>query len=601
MRVSMATLVYILTFAPLWSEPASAAPAAAPAAPATAKVCDDYVPTGAAQTLVRGARSQVILLWPPGGCRNLLTEFKNERTKAAFASSASVLLTDDKDPDNTLSALLEGDSRLVFEYIPPELTKAKYRFAITRSETGASLGFVDLTVGSISARTPLHVTYEDQQLDRLQDGNGTKIADRTIAVVSGHSSSSVLNTVLLDIPAALPNVSGTDSYWEIGSSSWKSAEFISTRQGSSVGFDAIARPTQLSFTVAEAEATPLRVVLQLRQRSSDRGDPIWFSVDVELAQEARHESVALPIARSSQIQCTRGRWYSPVDQNGVMAIEDDALETASCFLLIRSTHLREYGPQAIEVTVSRDKAKPRTVIWDASDDSNVEQCPKFDYYVLDAARRPALRQEDSACLPLFPPDDNGSGEGVYSIDARLAPSAPQAVYRSGAFKVILDGSTKTQDFSFSARLRPRGRFATGHNYRLFVTVPVDLFAMRFPATIRNVDRSSAGSAVELTTLRAGIHFVIEPWDYARAKNSWTVPMQGVLGVGLFDIANAQKALSFVVGTKAVLGTVGDKLSASVTVGMYYELDLIDPRRGSHFLVSTDISFLSLFGAQSSGQ
>jgi len=46
----------------------------------------------------------------------------------------------------------------------------------------------------------------------------------------------------------------------------------------------------------------------------------------------------------------------------------------------------------------------------------------------------------------------------------------------------------------------------------------------------------------------------------------------------------------------VLGTLGDKIPSSVTIGMYYELDLAEPHRGHHLLFTSTVNFLSLFGA-----
>lgn len=540
----------------------------------------EYFVRGTSPVLIRRAREQRLLLISANPeCQSFIT-------RVGPTKEAVILRDSDKKHVIPASFSSNVDAYLTLDYVPADLADT-VSLEIIRPGTQTRLGTVQLVVKNIVVDA-LRVSYENQSLDHLQNNTALETPEKgRVAVVSRRPEAKIApaqpakwqvqNTASLSLPDGLSSVSTKTDYWTISDAAWD----IELKNGLPAHETIeMERVSVVPFAVYGRETAPLRLVLSYLRSGDERkpgSDEKWFKVEIEVAVESREESLPVPISTYLDVECgfvpelsVSGKPSVIIRQRQDIAMDDEDLAAGKCYLRFDNTDglLERYGPQAVTVTMGRTKATKRTVVWR-----------------VDSAK---------TSLKLFAPDDDDRGEGAYRLEARLSIGEKQVTYRAGV--AILDSSQVVlPDYDYSATLRPRGPYATFREYRLFVTFPVDLFAMRFPAVVRYVDKSSDGDTVQLSTFRAGVQIAFEPWDYAQQRNRWPLPLRFNVGLNLFELADKRFAPSFVAGISLVLGTLGDKIPASVTLGFNYERDLTEPHLGSHFLFTSSINFLSLFG------
>lgn len=151
-------------------------------------------------------------------------------------------------------------------------------------------------------------------------------------------------------------------------------------------------------------------------------------------------------------------------------------------------------------------------------------------------------------------------------------------------------------------LRPRGVFGFRAPIRMFVTVPVNITAIRFPASVRDAASSTESLRYQIRTFDVGALVSLEPWNYVRRKNSSPIPFRASTGF-LFNPIQRPTAASWVIGGSfnfpLIEGT--SQVDTSFAIGLYYEVDLRQTRafkEGSHFLLTFGVNIFSLFGAES---
>lgn len=263
---------------------------------------------------------------------------------------------------------------------------------------------------------------------------------------------------------------------------------------------------------------------------------------------------------------------------------DQALQSGQCRLsLDQSSPLladpalfKLYGYQTIEVSVVREgDAVELSTVWDL-------EGPNSEYV-------------------LAPPAGTDAPERPYVVRASVSELGQKTVYRPGAFDAKREKVRTGSEFSFEARLRPRGPYGFTQPVRAFVTVPLNITGVRFPAAPRSLRKSSDAGHVQVSTLRVGLLGAIEPWNYDNGRTAWAMPFRFLGGMNLVDLGSGRLAPSVLVGASitAPLIDAPSQLGTSVAVGAFWEVDLRDqsPLRASHLLITAGFNIFSLFGAK----
>jgi hypothetical protein len=266
---------------------------------------------------------------------------------------------------------------------------------------------------------------------------------------------------------------------------------------------------------------------------------------------------------------------------------DDALRNGDCRLSLKQTSpllldsdlLELYGPQAINVVVVRngDNADGST-LW-------------------------TIEGPDAEFV-LSPPLAESTPDKPYTIRAQISEQDSVVVYRPGAFAARQDGVRTGRDYSYEAKLRPRGPFGfngPSNSVRYFLTVPLNVTGLRFPANPRDLTASSDAGHVQVTTLQAGLLGAVEPWDYDSGRPLWAVPLRFMAGMNLVDLNGGRFVPSILAGVSvtAPLLDSPSQFGTSVAIGIFWEADLRDehPLETSHALITLGLNIFSLFAAE----
>jgi|GEM_PF-2948375 len=236
------------------------------------------------------------------------------------------------------------------------------------------------------------------------------------------------------------------------------------------------------------------------------------------------------------------------------------------------------GRQDLIVTVSRTGAQSKSFLW-----------------VLD---NPTVQNE--VALPAL---DTSNASGPYMIEAKLNGALPPNVVRrpnesaTTTAQVVID----PDDLRFLAYLRPRGKGALPNWARVFITIPFDAIAVRFPARPSELPDSTTMTEAQLVAPRMGLAAVLEPWDFNVGRNAWAIPIRFEVGSYLFSTDHGFDP-AFFGGAKVALplldlpdGVAKDQLNTDVTIGFFVEKPFDYP--GAHFLVTTGLDILSIFGTK----
>jgi hypothetical protein len=426
--------------------------------------------------------------------------------------------------------------------------------------------------------------------------------------------------------------------------------------------------SRLSFRVKEGASTPLRAVLRLyttgpradshknekqplRPTIAGMGvaDPgkgggtpgptssvqysepqILLEMEMRLASSARRESLPLPIAEAMQVVCYDGKPKEAIsckpdgcpedtkfDVAGLgeqRAIQDGAFESGSCWLVLAEDRIGEekrrrlYGPQSLRVTVHRDGAQDQVRLWPIDGiGERIEGCGSEDSSK--DKRRPSRAVRCGQRFNLPAPTGDANADAPYIVTVEVAAQRTAfAVYRTGIDGNARDDERKVRpEQVFETRLRSRGPFGWRvFPIRTFVTVPVELSGLRFPAAPVDLRSTSDSEVVQVVTPRVGLLLTAEPWNYDRSKNPLSIPLRFQTGMHMFQLGEGRPGFSFLAGTSAALPVfegAPSQLQSSINIGMFYEMDLrevgsdFDPGKQSHFLVSLNFNVLSLLGAK----
>jgi hypothetical protein len=591
-------------------------------------------------SLVRGAREQLLAVRPddPRRCRlpqgnlALVQQGGARATIDAIAGQWS----GEEEPSR-------APIPLHLFSIPESIGDGGYTWAIRSLD--ADIGTVAIDVRSMSASASLEVSYSDPLLNAGQSGSADVAPDgKPIAVAGPVGDSYVVNTASIRLPDGVPRESGPGLQWIIADTSWGGDVQVygcnghgwSVVSGNDEDRCLVRRPNRIPFIVSQPHTQPMSVTIELATTTSpseetkdDIGDetvdasPVLV-LDVELAAAARIESIPAPIATATFIDCgsgaaeaegthlagdttsttpmVGGRNENPLKHDAkvtaaekelrraktsdgqviknyaMRAVDDAAIQNGTCRAYFDPQRLlggkgQIYGPQALQVTVHHEGAgQDGTATWIISPD----------------------RAGEPVQLPV--PQDDAHGSGVYQVVIKQATQS-DVVYRKGV------RTTGAPEGQFVARLRPRGPFGWSNGaFRSFVTIPLNITGLRFPASPRDLSRSSLPTNFSSASLQAGVLLGIERWNYDLGRNPWAVPIRALVGFNIVDLKQASFTPSFMIGLSMTVPLIDSpsQLGTSLALGGFYEVDLRDDhpfRTGNRFLVTFGLNLFSLFGAK----
>lgn len=344
-------------------------------------------------------------------------------------------------------------------------------------------------------------------------------------------------------------------------------------------------------------------------------EKLVLETSLDLAGGAVRESVPLPIRTALVVDCAgafeseKGKPFTRWIGDGEMrSIDENDVRNGLCSIRFRPT-CREgespdahgcridrgldalYGPQVIVVNVSRGTTPAAPAVYSLpSPDSG----------------------ESSVVRVPLPKPNTESSDGVYTVEVQMrAQPLADVRYRSTVReKLVADGvAAENRDLKMVAQLRPRGTFGWswrpfGDSFRSYVTVPVQITGVRFPASPRDLRTSRDPLAYQLMTPKVGLLAVLEPWSYDSGENPTALNMGLATGFQFFQIGEGTVATSYLLGVQATLpleysGTTPSRfksqLGTSLTGGIFWELDLRDGLvGGNHLLVSLGLNFATVF-------
>ena len=311
--------------------------------------------------------------------------------------------------------------------------------------------------------------------------------------------------------------------------------------------------------------------------------------DVTVAAGVRRASVPIPLVGAVVLRCggrhtTGDRDVLTPTNSSVSACELDLTAGARSRLGYGNprdgvTDLgRLYGPQRVEVTVTRDGRELSSRMWEFSPGST----------------RP---------FRLGINGDVGDNE-EYLVEARIQVGAPTVVYRSIRGAEVkaapMSDEVMSERFRYRATVRPRGRFGWDAPIRVFVTVPITPVAFRFPQASHRLTRSDEFTGAGFLPPRAGLLLAFEFWDYERRRSwSYPIPIRLVVGGYLLEASDQVIAPTFDVGLSIALPVMSEdsQLSSAVSLHALAEYDALDGTWG--FVLAASAEVFSVFSGSTS--
>lgn len=259
--------------------------------------------------------------------------------------------------------------------------------------------------------------------------------------------------------------------------------------------------------------------------------------------------------------------------------------------------LAAYGTQEIVITVSTGK--------NAADTREVRE-----FVNVNAGGRTEI------AVPF--PDGEPDPDQPYALKIAASPRSPEraeATTETGVAETAKPPAVKARgtnsDDDFEMLLRPRGPFGFGgsrrskgtRGIRMFLTVPLNVTAMRFPASGKDLQNSSQNTVAQMRNFDIGLLASIEPWDYGRRQNALPVPLRFSSGFLVNNWTRAPIGVSWLLGGSVNLPLIEgtNQLDTSLALGLYWEVDLrqTNPfKTGSHVLLTLGFNIFSLLGAES---
>jgi len=208
-----------------------------------------------------------------------------------------------------------------------------------------------------------------------------------------------------------------------------------------------------------------------------------------------------------------------------------------------------YGDQALEITVKRGTKQGVSVV--------------------------VVSPLANAEFPLTAPLGAEQETGPYHVSIRLV-SQKDVVYREGT---LPSDNTTDARLSFDATLVPRGKFGLTYPVRFYVTFPVSPVSFRFPARTADLQSTTDTHTVQMES-RAGAMLVLEPWDYARDRNPFRIPLSFQAGLSATSVA--LNRTSVMAGVSIDVPIIDKSFTeTSLALGVFYEVGLEDSWRRTH--------------------
>ena len=504
--------------------------------------------------------------------------------------------------------------------LPPDVPTGIVKFDMLVGDQKRGVVTAHVVQGLGRKSEELRVTYADSALDRLQNPTSTKgvaiaLPEGTAKLNQAMAGPVIRNAARIELPAELgalseeiatnaPIWSPRPMLWQIVGSSWGTDVQFSctdeTKKGSSTTeFRAIidnARPCRIrdpatiEFAVLRRKLEPLEVRVQLRRVPADvdqkREPELVLETNLTLANSAEVESIPFPAARFLTVQCDN----TSVRAGQSRAIGHNDLQEKLCYAQIDVVEAKKaipsmavYGPQTLMVSVTPKGGASTLARWDlALDKSNVDP------------------------FPLPTPETQAAGGEYYDVEITVAAKdAAQVIYRAGTTQLAEVGEARDVrrgELVYQARLRSRGVYGIRGKIRTFVTVPVEVAAIRFPARGDELADSSSSPNYQFMSPVVGVLLGMEPWNYDTGRNLWAIPMRALGGIHVREVRNHPE-LSVVLGGAVTLPIIDapSELGSSLAVGGYASLDLAPSGRAFAnrlaFVATLGFNVLSLFAGR----
>lgn len=203
---------------------------------------------------------------------------------------------------------------------------------------------------------------------------------------------------------------------------------------------------------------------------------------------------------------------------------------------------------------------------------------------------------DSQQTELPPPASQAAGGESYKVEIKVAATqAAQVQYRAGTTKLAEVGDTtdlRRGELVYESHLRSRGLYGINGSVRTFITIPVEVAAVRFPARGDELPNSASSPNYQVMSPVVGALLGVEPWDYNTGRNSWVIPMRALAGIHMREV-RSHIEISTVVGVAATLPLIGapSELGSSLAVGGYGSVDVAPSNRA----FKDRLAFIATFG------
>jgi hypothetical protein len=492
------------------------------------------------------------------------------------------------------------------------------------------LGRILLQTVSVQAKQ-LVVSYDDGFLDAKQVGLADSKNDDWIAVarkIEPEQESEpkpepvrIFNTAEITATGPIMQLESTNGLqmrrfeWWIRDSTW----------GSSVRFHCEKRvPRKLTgmckvrldrvqFRVNHRFKTPLVARVDLLEAGSKpRTAPALVSFPLKLADQARLESLPIPLWMVASVSCDnyrlfRADTFSTAQHGGSIAIDDDALRRSACSLELdyrRLSHvaprlarfLDVYGNQPLQVTVRRgDKEVTWQTAVSPSFSAAVSRAvpPAVSPPVPPAAPTPtSVPQPEVRRVPLPEPPGAADETGPYTITVKFHSGASEVFLRKGSVPETTE-PTDPETY-FTATLRPRGRFGLTYPVRTYITFPVTPLTIRTPPRVSDLRTSSESPVLQLEAVRVGMMAVLEPWNYDDDRNPSPLPLSFQAGLSVLRTTDDPISPSFRIGVSIDFPIIDKAVTeSSLAIGFFYEVDLEETplSQNDAFVVTVGFDFL----------
>ena len=417
------------------------------------------------------------------------------------------------------------------------------------------------------------------------------------------------------------------------------------------GTCALQSPSSLEFSAVKPSPLPLLARLEATRPNGET-----FTLSARLADSSAYSSIPINIADTAYLLCqkdVRKGLDDEIRANNLAAITNSAVVNNLCKIVIseenidhaiarqnnisvtryicKNSYLQRNATQSLGSAKSRlTKGEARceqiggaqgesVSLFESQDATKIKDLKSLygRQQVTFFVYTDREKRDESRRTFIFSSDLQGRRE--VAIDFRgETPSPDKPIHVELYVQPVTAGTNLPPELDqlperhFVATLRPKGPFGVTHkrnslgskSVRVFVTIPVDFAAVRFPAAGLDIKSTRDSTMVQLATLTTGALLTFEPWDYTRGTNMYAVPMRFQTGMLMSNwykgVFHPSAYLGYAITLPVFRGT--SQLDSDLALGFGWEVDL---RSGydhfghrNHFLVTLGMNILSLFGPRS---